>query len=276
MDLIFASDFFIEDFVGGAALNDEELIICLQKLGHKVDKIRTDHITKEYVIANASKIWLISNFFKLSEECKGVIAEKVSYSIISHDYKFVKHTNPAIYKDFLVPHNELINVSFLNNAKNVFCQSNLQKRIHDANLKEAKTENLSGNLWSDKAIEFMAALSKRSKLQSFAVVKSPYPQKGVPESIALLIQNKIDYELVSDQDYFAFLNKMAMHSGLCFIARTPETLSRVVCEAKACGMAIISNNLVGATGEPWYQEKDFIKVMREMKERIPKLIEGKL
>lgn len=273
MDIVFASDFFITDFVGGAALNDEELCSLLSQRHNNIIKIKTENITIDFIEQNKAKKWLISNFFKLTEECKNKIQECVDYCIIAHDYKFVEHTNPAIYPNFIVPRNEIINETFLSKARNVFCQSNLQQEIHRRNITNIKTVNLSGNLWSTKAIEFMSDLRKRKKNPSFAVVKSPFPQKGVPESIAVLINNKLDYDLVSDQNYYAFLNKLSVHAGLCFIPKTPETLSRVVCEAKACGMNVITNNYVGATAEPWYNEKDFIRVLIDMRNRIPTIIE---
>lgn len=272
MDIVLASDFFIDDFVGGAALNDEELFGALTRAGHAVKKIKCRDITLDVAKSLNGCVWIISNFFHMSEYIKSYIQENIRYSILAHDYKFVAHTNPALYQGMLVTDKDKINVGFYQSAKNVFCQSKLHQDIHKLNIPNINSTNLSGNLWNEKTMEFMLALSKRAKKNSFCVVKSPYPQKGVPESIALLIERKIDYDLVYDPDPLAFLNRMSQHAGLCFVAKTPESLSRVVCEAKMCGMKVLANRLIGAVSEPWFEDKDVFKILKEKQKTIPEVI----
>lgn len=273
MDIVFCSDFFLDDFIGGAALNDSELIKSLS-LNNSVLSIKSKNVTLEMCQDSKNKIWILSNFFHLSKECLDYIVENVRYSIMSHDYKFVEHTNPAKYNQFIVPDEDKINIQVFQRARNVFCQSKLQAHIHAINLGIPTIKNLSGNLWSNETFEFCSALSKRAKKQSFAVVKSRFPQKGVPQAINFLIQKGIDYEVVGNPNYFAFLNKMAENRGLAFFPTTPETFSRVVCEAKMCGMEVITNDLVGVAHEEWYQSKDFVQILRAKQTEIPKFIES--
>jgi hypothetical protein len=276
MEIIFLSDYFCDDFIGGAALNDDVLIARLQSLGHSVEKIKSHVCKLEFAMLNRDKLWLISNFFNIAPDIKDFIQSNVKYSIIAHDYKFVKHTNPALYPDMIVPEAEKINVDFHNQASTVFCQSILQAKIFQMNLPKAKLVNLSGNMWSDKSLEFIGALAKREKRDCFCVVKSPYPQKGVPESIAALIEKRLDYELVADKDPAAFLNKLAEYKGLCYIAKTPESLCRVVVESKMLNMSIMTNQLVGASHEPWFKEKDVLKIITQKQKEIPWQISERL
>lgn len=271
MQISFVSDVISSERVGaangGAALNDDVLCQAMKGAGHDVRVVNSKNLSSigsEYV--------LLSNFFNVKSELLAELVSRGKYSIVAHDYKFVAHMNPAAYADFLVPEDRLINFDLFSRADNVFCQSNLQKSIYDKNV-TAKTHNLSGNLWDTPTISFMGALSKRNKLRSgvTAVVKSPYPQKGVAESIQFCIQNRLDYDLVSDKVYHAFLNKLAQFEGLCFIPQVPETLSRVCVEAKVMGLSVLTTKMVGAVGESWWSlDKEALseKLVADQK-RIP-------
>ena len=56
-----------------------------------------------------------------------------------------------------------------------------------------------------------------------------------------------------------------------FFPKTPETLSRVIVEARMMNMSIITNKMVGATKEDWYSLKGaaLIDIVHNMRERIP-------
>ena len=61
-----------------------------------------------------------------------------------------------------------------------------------------------------------------------------------------------------------------MYEGFIFLPKTPETLSRIVVEARMMGLGIIANHNVGATKEEWFSLKGskLIKVMREKRQEI--------
>ena len=273
MKYLICSDFFIDDFVGGAALNDEELFNILKDRGEDVEKVKTSSIGTQFLDDNKDNIFIISNFFGLIPEVKEEI-QKLKYIIIAHDYKFVEHTNPALYKDFLVTQNEIINKEFYRNAKAIICQSSFQQEIYNKNLTEIKTLNFSGNLWSDETLEYLSSLSTVEKKEVVSVVKSPYPQKGVPESIKFCIENRFDYELVEDKDYHVFLSKLSQNAGLSFLPLTPETFSRVVMECKMMKIKVFTSDMIGASYEPWFDKmgNELIEVMKGKKEEIYQII----
>jgi len=59
-----------------------------------------------------------------------------------------------------------------------------------------------------------------------------------------------------------------------FFPKTPETLSRIVVEARMMGVKIITNKLVGATKEEWFKLKgvELVEEMRARREQILKTI----
>ena len=61
-----------------------------------------------------------------------------------------------------------------------------------------------------------------------------------------------------------------------FLPQTPETLSRVVVEARMLGCSVITNNMIGATQEPWFDLKkdNLIDYMIKKRLEIVSTIEG--
>lgn len=251
-EITFMSDSFVEDFVGGAALCDEELISCLRN-EHKVDKIKTSEIDLIELLSRKNSFFLISNFFHLHPDLVYFIQENCDYALYAHDYKFVAHTNPNLYENFLVKKEDLINLNLYYNSKGVICQSYFQEKIHKLNLKEGtKTLNISGNFWSEEKLEGFFGLGYARKNGKTAIIDSPYPQKGVKESIKKCDEEGWEYDIISDQDNDKFLDKLSKYSRLVFLPSTPETLCRVVVEAKMMNIEVVTNDLIGASHEEWY------------------------
>ena len=48
---------------------------------------------------------------------------------------------------------------------------------------------------------------------------------------------------------------MGVHKSLVFLPETPETLSRIVVEARMMNMGVVTNKMIGAASEPWYALK---------------------
>jgi len=84
----------VEDFVGGAALNDEEIYKIFKKNNENIEKIKTSKITEEFLGKEKDSLFIVSNFFHLKEEVKNKLMD-LKYLLYAHDYKFVEHTNPA-------------------------------------------------------------------------------------------------------------------------------------------------------------------------------------
>ena len=250
--VILISDFFIDDFVGGAALNDEEIYGLLSER-FDVQKIKSRYLYEGFIQENLDSFFVISNFFGINPFIRNLIQSKCKYILYCHDYKFVQHTNPAAYPNFLVPTNELINVNFHRDAHRIICQTQFQKDIYDRNLKfPEKTVSFSGNLWSKEHLKHLGNLSRVEKNDKCAIVDSKYPQKGVKESVQYCEENNLEYDIIGDPDYSKFLELLSLYSTLVFHPSTPETCCRVVLEAKMMGLKVTTNKLIGASYEDWY------------------------
>jgi len=273
VEYIIISDFFLEEFVGGAALNDEEVFKIFQEKEENIRKIRSEDVSLEFLKKNENAFYIISNFLHISPESIEKL-KSLKYLIYAHDYKFVKHMNPAGYENFKVPKDQLIYVEFHQKAQAIICQSRLQEKIYHDNLEDINTINFSGNLWSEDTLSLLEALSAKEKKPLVSVVKSRWPQKGVPEAITFCMDENYDYDLVYDEDYYRFLWKLSENQAFAFYPLTPETCSRVTLECKMMNIKVFITKLVGASHEPWFEKHgvELIEFFKKKRKEIYKII----
>ena len=273
---IFSADIFLsKNFIGGGEANNEELIMLLKERGHSVHKLVSTLLTPNIINNNSNINYIIANFIGLSEESKLALQNK-KYIIYEHDHKYLKSRNPTDYPDYKAPDNQIINKDFYKNALAVCCQSSFHADIVKKNLDIDNIVNLSGNLWSMDTFEKIQSILEMPKKEKYSILDSPIWHKNTKETEDYCKYKNWDYELVSSKDYFTFLSKLGANKKFVFLPKTPETLSRVVVEAKMMNMVVVTNKNVGATKEDWFSlsGKDLIDLMKLKRQEIPKLIEG--
>ena len=76
------------------------------------------------------------------------------------------------------------------------------------------------------------------------------------------------------KNYLHFLSLLSNNTKFLFLPKTPETLSRVVVEAKMMGVSVITNRNVGATYEDWYskQGQELVDYMLGKREEIVNIV----
>lgn len=272
--IFFIADFFTNQIKGGSELNNEELVRTLKQKQIKVEKINCLNVSLEFLEANKNCFFIISNFTLLSDECKKWITYNSHYVIYEHDHKYVKNRNPASYKDYKVPSRDLINFYFYREAKKVICQSGYHKSILRKNLNIDNIVSVGGNLWSEESLQHLRKFSKKQKAKdTHSILVSKHENKNTVKTIKYCQQNNLKYELISDKNYINFLDKLSNNEKFLFLPKSPETLSRVVCEARMMGMKVSTNNFVGACHEPWFKLKgiELIDYFTAKKEEICKL-----
>tara|TARA_Y100000114_G_scaffold144784_1_gene153744 strand:- start:3661 stop:4515 length:855 start_codon:yes stop_codon:yes gene_type:complete len=277
---VIIADFWPEDYAGGggshsggAELSDQILYELLQNKGEDVAKYKSSEVTRDLIEQEKDSAFIISNFFKIHHFLIEEI-QKLKYILYCHDYKFIPHTEPQRYENFIAPKKDLIFVDFFKNAKSVICQSALQEKIYYDNLQISNLVNLSGNLWNNDTLNFIESLSNNEKSKACSVVKSPYIQKGVPEAIKFCIQNGLDYQLIGDKNYKNFLTQLSSNSSLTFWPRVPETCGRVAVEAKMMKVHVYTNELLGAAHEPWFnlEGRELVDLMRQRHQDVCDII----
>jgi len=274
--IIFIADFFADEVPGGGELNNQQLIQILRKRGVDVLEIKSQNVSRQFLQEQDKDTkFIIANFIGLTEENKSVLKLEKEYIIYEHDHKYVKTRNPADYKDFIAPKDQIINFQFYKNSKAILCQSDFHANIVRANLNLDNIKSVGGNLWSHDILDFMYKVSLNKKQATCAIMSSDNWHKNTPDAIRLCKIKGWKYDLIPQSDYQDFLTRLGKSKKFVFLPKTPETLSRIVVEARMMGLSVITNNLVGATKEEWFKLKgiELIDIMVGKRKEIPDLVQ---
>jgi GT2 family glycosyltransferase len=253
-DVLFISDFYIDEVLGGAEKNNDAFLKLLSKQ-YNVTKIKSQFVDIDFLNKNKGKFLIVANFFILSEECKSFIRNNMNYVIYEHDHKYVSNNNPSVFDDFDIPSEHLINLEFYSKAKAVFCQSKLHSEIVYKNTLLQNIVNLAGNIWDESDISILEKNLNREKKIKFGILDSNNKNKGKPAAIQYCVDNELEFELIKFQNYENFISVLSSVSTLVFFPQWVETFSRVAIEARILGCKLITNNLIGATSDPCFALK---------------------
>ena len=271
MKILFIADFFADQVNGGGELNNSVLIDLLRDKGHEI-LCANSHLVSEYNILSSDAI-IVSNFINLSEQNKGAIQRK-KYIIYEHDHKYLRNRNPAIYKNFKAPSQAIVNYEFYKHAKAVFCQSKFHADVVKKNLEMDNIISVGGNLWTEQTLKSLSLLSKNDKHDRCSIMSSNISHKGMDHAKFYCGKNNLEYDLISPCEHSEFLKKLGANSTLVFFPKTPETLSRIIVEARMMNMKVVTNGLVGAVSESWFAEKGekLVDIMRNKRIEIPTMV----
>ena len=277
MKFVFIADAFANMIHGGGELNNQELIGLLKSQGHEVEEKLSHHVTITYLKSKKDWKFIISNFWNLNSAVIRELAEqplKIDYCIYEHDHKYLESRNPAEYPNFKVPKSKIVNYKFYESAAAVICQSEFHADIVRLNLGLDNIISVGGNLWSEEILEKLKSYSLEEKEDRCSIMHSPIPHKNTAAAIRYCKAKELPFGLVANSSYENFLHELTRNKTLVFFPQTPETLSRIVVEARMAGMKVVTNNLVGAAQESWFSLKgpDLVDIMMAKRQEIPKLI----
>ena len=270
-DFVYISDFFLQDIIGGGELNDHELLLILTSQGHKVRKYKSNKINKSIIQNLKDCYFIISNFINLNQQSKDYITDNCKYIIYEHDHKYLKGRNPAAFENYRAPKQEIVNFRFYKNACGIFCQTSFHEKIIKKNIDIDNVINVSGNIWPLDAFEIFEELLLKEKEDKYSILDSPIWHKNTGETRFYCEKKGFKYQLISSLGYIDFLNVMSENNKFIFLPKTPETLSRIIVEARMMGIKTLSNNNVGACHEPWFKLKgiELINEMKSRREQVP-------
>jgi hypothetical protein len=101
-------------------------------------------------------------------------------------------------------------------------------------------------------------------------MNSTIGHKNTDGAIRYCIQKGYKYDLILPCSQPVFLARISENDKFVFFPLTPETLSRIVVEARMMGMKVITNKRLGAPSEPWFKLKgnDLVEFMFEKRNKI--------
>jgi len=250
--IIFISDYFIDEIVGGAELCNDALIENYLKLKYEVIKIKSVYVNLNFINLHKNNVFIIANYMQLSENVKSSLANNMfKYIIYEHDHKYLKSNNPAIYNNFLANEEQIQNINFCKNAVAVLCQSSLHSEIVFKNTLLKNIVNLGCNIWSEKHLKILGNNIKPNELKNIdnIVYNSKNYNKGTFKSIEYCQKNNINFQFLENCEYEQFIENLSKAKNLIFFPTWIETFNRLAVEAKILECKITTNKFIGAASE---------------------------
>lgn len=262
--IIFVADFFVEDHLGGAEINDNTLIGMLDLEGLLFEKKHSHLITETYLLENQDKLFIISNMTRLNAQLMPVLA-LCNYVVYEHDYKFVANRNPATYIGFAVPKNEIINEHFYKSALSVICLSKMHRDIFEKNLDLNNLTNIHCSLFDDAKLDLLLSLGENNKSKDYAIINTSNPTKRTQDVVKWCNSKNIEFDLISHPDNNEFLKILSQYKNLVFMTRHPEPTPRIAVETKLMGVNLIASKKMISVAHEYWWDWEPTKVANELK-----------
>jgi glycosyltransferase involved in cell wall biosynthesis len=260
-DVIFVSDMFVEDYVGGAELTTEAFYKSSDSL--KVCKIKADQIKPEIIQHGMMKHWVFFNYASLDINLIPVIIANLNYSIVEYDYKFCKYRSIEKHKeaeghecDCHNQQNGKLISAFMYAASNLMWMSEKQIDIYFSRFSFLKNKNniVISSAFKKETIEKLKKVrdSKKKRNNKAMILGSNSWIKGVEDCKKYCEEKKIEYDLFWNVPHEDLLRLMGEYSHFVFLPKGGDTCPRITIEAKLAGMNLQLNNNVQHTDEKWW------------------------
>lgn len=265
--VIFVSDMFIEDYVGGAELTTEALV---EAAPLKVFKLHSKDVTLDLLQQSTTKFWVFGNFSQLNPQLIPSIVGNLRYSIVEYDYKFCRFRSPELHlHETGLPcdcsnqeHGKLIS-AFFYGAMGLWWMSERQRDRYLTNfpfLTERQNTVLS-SVFSSKTIQRLRGLRLLNPVKKdWVVLGSGSWIKGFEPAAEWCRANGHAYEALWNMPYDALLERLATAQGFAYLPRGGDTCPRMVIEAKLLGCTLQLNDDVQHKDEEWFATADLDSV----------------
>ena len=265
--VIFVSDMFVEDYVGGAELTSQALI---DSSPFKVFKLHTRDVTMDLLKTGIDKFWIFGNFSELNFQLLPSIVGNLRYTVLEYDYKYCKYRSPEKHMSATgMPcdcHNQMngkIISAFLHGSMGLWWMSEKQKeRYHSLFPFLSKNDNVVlSSVFDDKTLGLIKLL--RSTRQNSNTVQSKWLVlgsnswiKGADAAKSWCENKGLSYEVVWNVPYEQLLQKMSESEGFVYLPPGGDTCPRMVIEAKLLGCKLHINENVQHGDEEWFKTED--------------------
>ena len=89
--IVFVSDMFVDDYVGGAELTSQALI---DSCPLNIEKLHSKEVTMRLLEQGVQKYWVFGNFAALDMELVPSIIANLRYSVLEYDFKYCRYRSP--------------------------------------------------------------------------------------------------------------------------------------------------------------------------------------
>ena len=263
--IVFVSDLFAMDHLGGAELTTEAIITSSP---YGVFRLHSKNVSLKTLEQGHGKHWVFGNFASMDLNLIPTIIGNMNYSIVEYDYKYCRYRSPEKHlsaegKDCNCNNEEngkLIS-AFYYGSKSIWWMSiNQMKKYHEmfpflSGVNNAVLSSVFDESFFIKTKELVEK-SRGKEREKWLVIGSTSWIKGTQDAERHCQENDLDYEIVWNLAYDEMLEKMSQSEGLVFLPKGADTCPRTVIEAKLLGCNIITNENTQHASEPWFSTDD--------------------
>jgi len=277
--IVFVSDLFVKDYVGGGELSTQALI---ETSLLPVAQINSRFLTVEIMAKYVDAFWVFGNFTEVNLDCLVYAIKNLSYSVIEYDYKFCKYRSPEKH----ITEEGACNCQdtqlakavtmFMAHSKSIMWMSNKQKQRYFDKFPflERTNNNVLSSLFTHETLNYINSLRNIEKNNKYLIINSQSWIKGTQDCVIYAKQNNLEYELVGGLEYKEVLNKLASSKGIIFLPKGGDTCPRFTIEAKILGCDLILNDNVQHKDEAWFEtDETTIEYMYERPDLFWEMVE---
>lgn len=259
--IVFVSDFFAEELIGGAELTSKALIDATDL---EVFKLKSKDVSVETLESGHKKHWIFGNFAGMDMKLIPTIVANLNYSILEYDYKFCKYRSIEKHaeaeKTECDCHEQMTGKlvsAFFYGAKSLWFMSEEQQGRYFSRfpfLKDRENWVLS-SVFDDAfflTVKMLREKYANQERKGWLVLGSNSWIKGTVDALNWCKENNKEATLIQGWPYGKVLEEMAQAEGLVYLPKGGDTCPRLVIEAKLLGCKLELNDNVQHKDEEWF------------------------
>jgi len=261
--IVFVSDMFVEDYVGGAELTSQALI---DSSPYEVFKLHSKDVDINVLQQGIDKFWIFGNFSQLNPQLIPAVVGNLKYSVLEYDYKYCSFRSPEKHMSQLgTPcdcHNQLYGKmisAFYFGSMGMWWMSEKQKDKYLTLFPFlAEKDNIVlSSVFDDKTLGTIKLMrTPKHDRKGWIVLGSNSWIKGCDDAKKWCEANKKEYEIVWNIPYEDVLAKLSVSEGFVYLPPGGDTCPRMVIEAKLLGCELHLNENAQHKDEEWFATDD--------------------
>jgi len=269
-DIVFVSDLFSADHLGGAELTTDALI---DSSPYNVFRLHSKYVSEQTLSSGINKYWIFGNFSGMDFNLIPTIIANLKYSIVEYDYKYCTYRSPEKHLEIESincnchneMHGKMVSALFYGSKSIWWMSQGQMEKYHSLfPFLTSKTNTVLSSVFDEDFFHFISTIveeNKDIKRDAWLVVRSDSWVKGTDASINHCESNDLNYEVVSGLSYPDLLRKLSVSKGLVFLPMGSDTCPRLVIEAKLLGCDLVINENVQHSREDWFNTPDMKKTL---------------
>ena len=264
-EIVFVSDMFVEDYIGGAELTTEALI---KASPFNTCKIHSKDLTMELLEQGVEKYWIFGNFAAMPQELIPSIVGNLEYSILEYDYKYCKWRSAEKHKsaekeecDCAETINGKMVSALMYGAKSLWWMSERQMEKYHTLFPflEERNNVVLSSIFDEQfwlTLKILREKYENVERKNWVVLGSTSWIKGAEQAEQWCKDQGHDYEVLWDISHETVLEKLAQAEGFVYLPLGGDTCPRMVIEAKLLGCKLHINDYVEHAEEIWFDTDD--------------------